>query len=165
MDIAFFLKTVPGFTFKTLPADIRIFKGDLEKDRDLETAILLSLFTNRRAETSDKVIGDNRGGFWGSKYINEFASNQTITPQLGSRLWLLKGGKVTRDTLNFARIYANEALKWLIDDGAVKSIIVNPSALKTGGILLDIKVYKPDESSLTYSYGYIWSQIIEQSGE
>lgn len=159
MDIAFFLKDIPGFQFKTFPADVRIYKGDLAKDQDLQTAILLSLFTNRRAEPSDKVIGDNLQGWWGSKYVNAIAGNQQSSPRLGSRLWLLKGQKVTRDTLNFARLYANESLKWLIDDDVIESALVDASALKAGGILLDIQIVKPDQAQLTFSYGYVWSQI------
>lgn len=159
MDIAFFLKDIAGFTFKTLPADVRILKGDLEKDQDLQTAILLSLFTNRRAEPTDKISGNNMGGWWGNKYINAINSNQQSNPKLGSRLWLLKRGKITRDTLNFAKIYANESLQWLVDDKVITNVIIDAAAFKNEGIILNITVVKPSSDQLNFSYGYLWNQI------
>ena len=82
---------------------------DLQIDNSLNTAIVISLFTDRY----DPATG--QGGYWGDQH-----SNHQI--HMGSRLWLLKGSKVTQATLRSAEDYANESLKWLIDDELALSV-------------------------------------------
>ncbi len=40
-------------------------QGDLLSGNDLETAILISLFTDRLARADDDFDGDDRRGWWG----------------------------------------------------------------------------------------------------
>ncbi|MGB8922829.1 MAG: phage GP46 family protein [Pseudomonas sp.] len=82
----------------------------------LTRAVLISLFTWRRAMTDDPVDDEELFGWWGDSY-------PTIADDcIGSRLWLLRRVKLTDATQRDAEFYANEALQWLLDDGHVIAI-------------------------------------------
>ncbi|QXZ11718.1 phage GP46 family protein [Pseudomonas sp. AO-1] len=82
----------------------------------LTRAVLISLFTWRRAMTDAPVDDEELFGWWGDSY-------PTIADdRIGSRLWLLRRVKLTDATQRDAEFYANEALQWLLDDGHVIAI-------------------------------------------
>ena len=87
-------------------------------ETSLIRAVVISLFTWRRAATDDPVDDDERFGWWGDSY-------PTIADdRIGSRLWLLRRVKLTADTQRDAEFYAREALQWLLDDGQVLQVDV-----------------------------------------
>ncbi|MFJ2457067.1 phage GP46 family protein [Pseudomonas neuropathica] len=85
----------------------------LSDDREsaLTRAVLISLFTWRRALTDDPVDDEELFGWWGDSYPD------IADDRIGSRLWLLRRVKLTDATQRDAEFYANEALRWLLDDG------------------------------------------------
>ncbi|MFJ2364470.1 phage GP46 family protein [Pseudomonas sp. NPDC087697] len=88
--------------------------------RDLKTAltrsVLISLFTWRRAADDDFLDDEERFGWWGDSFPT------VADDRIGSRLWLLRRVKLTRQTQLDAEFYAREALQWLIDDGHCSAI-------------------------------------------
>ena len=86
-----------------------IFSDDREST--LTRAVLISLFTWRRALTDDPVDDEELFGWWGDSYPD------IADDRIGSRLWLLRRVKLTDATQRDAEFYANEALRWLLDDG------------------------------------------------
>ncbi|UHG95293.1 phage GP46 family protein [Pseudomonas sp. 7-41] len=87
-------------------------------ETSLIRAVVISLFTWRRAATDDPVDDDERFGWWGDSY-------PTIADdRIGSRLWLLRRVKLTADTQRDAEFYAREALQWLLDDNQVLEVEV-----------------------------------------
>lgn len=86
------------------------------REATLVRAVVISLFTWRRAETDDPLDDDERYGWWGDSYPS------SADDRIGSRLWLLRRVKLTTDTRRDAEFYAREALAWLIDDGEVVGI-------------------------------------------
>ncbi|APC15660.1 hypothetical protein BLL42_07920 [Pseudomonas frederiksbergensis] len=88
--------------------------------RDLKAAltrsVLISLFTWRRAAADDFLGDDERFGWWGDSFPT------VADDRIGSRLWLLRRVKLTRQTQVDAEFYAREALQWLIDDGHCSAI-------------------------------------------
>lgn len=62
--------------------------GILTSDNDMHTAVLISLFTDGLARADDPYEGTDRRGWWG-----DLGNEKTI----GSRLWLLRREKLTRD--------------------------------------------------------------------
>jgi len=90
----------------------------LSDDREsaLTRAVLISLFTWRRALTDDLVDDEELFGWWGDSYPD------IADDRIGSRLWLLRRVKLTDATQRDAEFYANEALRWLLDDGHVIAI-------------------------------------------
>ncbi len=94
----------------------------LSNDGDLATAVIISLFTDRRAGiddvlpefTGDKsIVPEDRKGWVGD------ALPDVDGDRIGSRLWLLSRAKQTEETRQLAIEYAKEALQWMIDDGHV----------------------------------------------
>ncbi|NHB97019.1 phage GP46 family protein [Photorhabdus stackebrandtii] len=82
--------------------------GDLVTGNDLQTAIIISLFTDRQARPDDEIDGVDRKGWWG-----DIGSDY----QIGSRLWLIRRQKLTTAVALKTEDYAREALQWMLDDG------------------------------------------------
>ena len=96
---------------------------DLEYDEGLETAVIISLFTDRRANFDD-ILPDSSNrdfrGWWG-----DLASPLIEGDQIGSRLWLLEREKTLKTVLVRAKQYAEEALQWMIEDRIATKIEVD----------------------------------------
>ncbi|WP_085599303.1 MULTISPECIES: phage GP46 family protein [unclassified Pseudomonas] len=94
---------------------------------DLKTAltrsVLISLYTWRRAAADDVLDDDERFGWWGDSFPT------VADDRIGSRLWLLRRVKLTRQTQLDAEFYAREALQWLIDDGHCSAVDISSERL------------------------------------
>lgn len=89
--------------------------GDLASGSDLETAVLISLFTDAQAAPDD-VIPDGTSdprGWWG---------DDGETTPIGSKIWLLARSKATPDIPSRLRTAILSALQWLVDDKVVTAI-------------------------------------------
>ncbi|MDD0972443.1 phage GP46 family protein [Pseudomonas fontis] len=84
----------------------------------LNRAVLISLFSWRRAEPDDPVDDEQRYGWWGDSFPG------VANDRIGSRLWLLQRVRLTEQTRRDAEFYAREALQWLIDDGHCRAVEV-----------------------------------------
>lgn len=126
-----------------MEADLDRDGGNLTSDDGLETAVVMSLFTDRRALDTDELpdgTGDRRG-FWGDAYPDEDDDDE-----MGSRLWLLARSKSTQQALIDARRYALEALQWMIDDGVAQSVSVTSERSGNDMIALGVTIERPDDS-------------------
>jgi len=94
------------------------FDAGFARDDGLGTSVLISLFSDRRAEADDGMPPMQRRGWPGD------ALPETEGDRIGSRLWLLKREKQTEETRQRAEEYAAEALGWMIGDGLVTAIEV-----------------------------------------
>lgn len=134
-------------------ADIAVLANDLQRDDGLETAVFLSLFTDRRAEDGDTLpdtVTDRRG-WWGD--------GVPVVPddRHGSRLWLLSRAKAEPETASRAREYAEEALAWLVEDRVTDRVEVS-AELSAGGVLaLSVALYRPGRDVTRYRYDYVWA--------
>lgn len=116
--------------------DIELGGFDLASESGLRTAVLLSLFTDRRAEADDVLpdaSGDRRG-WWADAYPS------IDRDQFGSRLWLLRREKQATQTVARAREYAEQALRWLVDDGIATRVTVTAEIVSTGVLGLGIAI-------------------------
>lgn len=119
---------------------------------DLQSAVLVSLFTDRQANQDDLIpdgTGDPRG-WWGD--IGE-------GKPIGSRLWLLDRSKQTQEVLNNARDYIVEALQWLVDDGVVASIDVQTEWTRDTFLGAQIILYQPTGPQIPLTYAWAWNQL------
>lgn len=133
--------------------DLSLQGFDLERDDGLETAIIISLFTDRRATAEQippELPQDDLRGYWGD--INNSSVEQT-----GSLLWLLTREKQLPHLLGRAEQYCREALAWMIDDVLATKIEVTASYYSQGVMLLETGIYRPDGSVVRYRYNYEWS--------
>lgn len=143
MDVKLAIKDIGG--------DITLQGIDLATDDSLETAVLVSLFTDRLANTDD-VLPDpaaGRRGWWG----DSFAAKQG--DRIGSRLWLLSREKQLPSVMARAREYAEEALRWLVEDGIAKRVTVTAEIVQQGVLGLRIVIDRPG-SPATFAYQYLW---------
>ena len=94
---------------------------DNDKSDPLVRAVIISLFTWRRAHDDDVLpnAGMSRMGWWGDSFP------PVANDRIGSRLWLLARSKLTDSTAQQAQDYAEEALQWLIDDGVAARVDVS----------------------------------------
>ena len=94
---------------------------DNDKSDPLVRAVIISLFTWRRAHDDDVLpnTGMSRMGWWGDSFP------PVANDRIGSRLWLLARSKLTDSTAQQAQDYVEEALQWLIDDGVAARVDVS----------------------------------------
>lgn len=97
--------------------DIRVAdNGDLETVRSFDTAIILSLFLDRRASASEVPRGSGRRGWVG----NVILDNDDF--EFGSKIWLYEQSRLTESIrINFEDAI-REAVQWFIDDAHASSI-------------------------------------------
>ena len=129
MDIRlFFDSSDPSPITYDTGGDIKLNDNDAELDYGLTTAVLVSLYTDRRATVDDNIPDgtDNRRGWWGDS-IAEIEGDR-----IGSRLWLLDRSKTVQDNLNRAKDYIEESLEWMVEDGIAAAIEVTTERVEIG---------------------------------
>lgn len=135
--------------------DIAIDGFDLARDDGLETAVIISLFCDRRAasveQIPDELPKDDLRGYWGD--VRPFVEGD----KTGSLLWLLSREKQTPQTLSRAQEYCTEALQWMLDDKVAALVNVACSYVATGWMRIDVDIYRPDGAPVTYRYNYEWA--------
>lgn len=144
----------------TYPKDYSIAHGDLTIEEGLETAILVSLFTDRRAGDDDALLdpdSDSRRGWWG-----DLVSPVEERDRLGSRLWLLDRSKVTQEVVNAAKNYIEEALEWMLIDKVAVKIEVNAEAkgpVENRMLAFHVRIFYRDGLDVS-EYNLQWEAMI-----
>jgi phage gp46-like protein len=146
---------VPDIALQWTPArgaaDLAFDNNDLATDEGLETAICLSLFTDRRVGADELEQGEpHQRGWW--------ADVLPVVPgdHFGSRLWLLARSKRVADVLPRAEEYAREALAWLVEDDVAHRVVVLATAFAPDVLLLDIELHRPRSEASRFRYSYQW---------
>ncbi|WP_424140251.1 phage GP46 family protein [Roseomonas chloroacetimidivorans] len=134
--------------------DWKIADGSLAIDGGLKSAVLVSLFTDRRA-APDFVPTDgttDRRGWWADTYEGE---------QIGSRLWQYERAKKFGRTTLLAEVKKTcaEALQWLLDDGVAASLTVNTGWLNATTIAVAISITQPNGNLTTFNLAWAWDGI------
>jgi phage gp46-like protein len=123
----------------------------LQTGNDLESAIIISLFSDRLAEPGD-VIPDGTSdprGWWADGDV-----------PIGSRLWLLRRAKQIPETLQLAYDYIAEALQWLLDDDVVAKFDISVQWVRRSVMGVQLVAYKQDGTTLmTGQYVWAWNGI------
>jgi len=137
--------------------DFDVLRGDLATDSGITTAVILSLFTERRAAEDDPLPDpDNldRRGWWGD-LINPYVEGD----QIGSKMWLLEREKTIDSVLIRAKQYLDEALTWLIDDGVCTKIDTYLERQGDPGqdqLAYIVTIYKNDEREINLNFNLQW---------
>jgi phage gp46-like protein len=143
------LQTV--FNEETLETDWALSAGSLATDAGLRSAVVVSLFTDRRADDDDPLPDGttDRRGWWGD--IVAPATAPTGQPWLsGSKLWLLSREKQTAVTARRAEGYARDALAWMIQTGVASALEVTAQWQGRGQLALIVTITRPSGSAETY---------------
>lgn len=120
--------------------DLEFRDLQLLEDGGINTAVVISLFTNRRDPS--RPVGD-QGGWSGS----EFDDDDGIT-EYGSLLWTLSREPPTETTRNRAQKYCEDALQWLVDDGIAESVDVTVTWTMRAGVAYlaaRVELTRPDD--------------------
>lgn len=140
---------------KNKPYDIGLkANGDLDTVDSFDTSLAVSLFAERRADSSEVPAAERRRGWWGNE------TNNDPTFEIGSKLWIVMAqSRRTSFNLKRAISYAREALQWLIDGGFLRDVRVD-GEFTDEGIRLKIDLIR-DQNVVDTRYYDLW----ENSGE
>lgn len=122
--------------------------GGVAEGDELATSVLISLFTDRLVDANEVPDGVDRAGWWGDAYPLDGEEGDAI----GSRLWLLDGGRASADAPARARAYAIEALRWMLDDGIARSVDAQATLSDGGRLDLEVSITLTDGTVRTYSF-------------
>lgn len=109
--------------------------GDILTEDSLEAAILVSLFTDRRASPDQSPVARQRRGWVGDL--------ETPEDPIGSHLWLLDQSRVTGTTAAQAADYAERALAWLVSDEIAVAVSAD-ARVEATRVLLDVTLTRPN---------------------
>jgi phage gp46-like protein len=142
-------------TSEELPeGDFKLVAGDIETDKGLGTSVIVSLFTDRRADIEDNPDNGDRKGWWGD-LLSDIEDDK-----IGSKLYLLDRSKATNQTVIKAKEYIFEALEWMIEDGIAEEIDIDTWIFgdvwnrRLGAL---IKIYKKVGGVEQFKFDDLWS--------
>lgn len=122
--------------------------GDILTEDFFDTAILVSLFAQRRASESEVLLSHLRRGWIGNEsFENDF--------EIGSKIWLYEQARTTRDTMNGISAATSEGLQWFIDQGYATNIDV-ATVLVNGEVSLQIDISRPN-SKVDRRFYSLWN--------
>jgi phage gp46-like protein len=127
---------------------------DLERDDGLQTAVIISLFTDRRASPEQIPVDlpqDDLRGYWGD------IANATPSDNTGSLLWLLAREKQLPQILGRAQQYCREALAWMVEDLVATRVEVTAEFVAQGWMLILVDIFRPTGSPVRYRFNYEWA--------
>jgi len=128
---------------------IGVTNGDLTVDNGFDTAINLSLFTDKRAP-DDRIINekDRRGT------LRDLVSTVEDRKH-GSWLWLLEQSKLTPENRNLAIVYCQDALNWFVEDGIATSVEIDAVIVPRQGFQILISI-RNKLGEVTNHYRNLW---------
>lgn len=135
-------------------ADLALVDGALVTDDGLDTAIMISLFTDRRARADDILAGGEGSdprGWWGDGFADAEGDD------IGSHLWLLEREKRLPAVRDKARQYARDALAWLIADQVCASIDVIVETRGSDQLAIGVTAVRPTGPA-RLRFDYLWDQ-------
>lgn len=121
--------------------DLEIRDGDLVPENGLETAVLISLFTDRYIEKENlpPSIVESRGNWADALEPDSF--------RLGSRLWAIdRIGKLDAPTRAGIEAAARESLEWFVEEGIAEEVNVRAVLVSGQRIDLDISIRRPEKN-------------------
>ena len=150
------------FDTDLLEGDFLFSDNDLETDNGLGTAVMISWFTDERADDDDLIPNANNNqefidkrGWWG-----DLVDPLVVNDKIGSKLWLLSRSKTVQENLTQAEEFGTKALEWMIEDGVVKEINVIAERLlyQNNDYILALKaeITKTDGNKLNISFDPEW---------
>lgn len=129
--------------------DIDFENGDFALTDGLDTAILLSIFAEKRATRSQVEDPLKRRGH----FSNEFASVEGY--QVGSTQWLFtEQAENSESNTTQLENSIKDGLRWFVDDKICKKINVNANQ-KSNGVDVDIELQGNNKEESTYYNAFI----------
>jgi phage gp46-like protein len=125
--------------------DLKIVDGDFEVTYGMDSALLLSIYCEKRADASEIPAPEMRRGWWGNTVLGYGDY------EMGSKLWLLEQARRDTIVLNLCKTYSMNCFQWLVDDNLAKQINVDTSYI-VNGVLIDVEILVSLNKTITASY-------------
>lgn len=137
--------------------DLVMRDDDLGADEGLRTSGLISMLTDRRAESDDQVPGGDADmrGWWGDEYA------EVDGDRIGSRLWLLRRAKMTPDLEPRAEELARQAFEWMVEDNIAESVEAEAEASRER-LYLEVRPQKPPREAVSLRFAHVWESEAER---
>lgn len=145
--------------WRVAPATDPVNPGGLDASDQLASAVYISLFTDKRAPEGWRPEVVDRRGWWGDAVAPEGEEPY----ELGSHLWLLRNEVATAENAELARLYAQEALAWLVDERVAASVTVESGLVETPrrGVWLKILITdRQGEIAFDKRFERLWREIV-----
>lgn len=131
--------------------DIGIDAGDLIADNGLETAVAISLFSDRRVSEEElPQLETDKRGWWADPTLD---NDQDL---IGSRLWTTERAKVTNETLRRSEELCKEALLWMQEDGIADEITIQSEYNESKQMITTVKISRPNDEEERFSV--LWDE-------
>lgn len=119
--------------------------ASLVDDDGLETVVTTSLFTDALA-TPDELAKYKltQRGYWFDAYDTDPTQNT------GSKLWLLEGQTINAQSLTFAKTCCDDALAWMVTEGAASKVENTITRLGDDAIAGETVIYQPTDPRSPY---------------
>ncbi|HTB47019.1 MAG TPA: phage GP46 family protein [Acetobacteraceae bacterium] len=136
--------------------DLVMNGGDLQQGYELQTAVLISIFSDAQADPGDIVpdTNDPRGVWFDTYAAYEDPTLPVIAnDRFGSKLWQAFVRIRNQDTLNWMRDELITCLSWMITDGVASAVDASPYYLSNGGIGARVMITANGVNTI---YDYAW---------
>lgn len=141
--------------WQTTGADLKLADGDLATDETLVTAVMVSLFTDGRAELDDLPPGESsRRGWWGD----------TADDRIGSLLWLDRREKQIPEVAAKVARHCRGSLEWLVDAGIVERVEVDAEFTAPGLLAVTIELVRGSATAWAQAWEAAEGAEIEDQG-
>lgn len=125
--------------------------GDFSTVSSFDTAILVSLFADKRADESEVSAPERRRGWWGNAF---YQSEDDL--EMGSKLWIYEQARLTQATVNGVDNATNDGLFWFVTTGRLKDISVITEAGESN-ITINIKLVRFNSKTESQSFE-LWNR-------
>lgn len=135
--------------------DLKIgFDGDLETADFFDTSLVVSILSDKRANSSEILDSSKRRGWIGNEVRDDGF-------ELGSKLWIYEQSRLTRTVMNSIEDVVREALQWMVDDGfavSIRSVRVEPlpPSSPVVGIGVTVAILRPQSEVVTRFFN-LWT--------
>lgn len=134
--------------------------GDTQyESNDIYTAVLMCLFTDRRAPDDATLPGDSddRRGYHGDFYDVRTERGET---ELGSLLWLYERSYLTGEVIRNMEDAVIDCLRPLEDQGLVASSVVRVTRMDGGMVCIEITLYSQTRQKIFDArFTRVWADI------
>jgi phage gp46-like protein len=120
--------------------------GDILTADAFDAAIIVSLFTNERADPSEVSSARLRRGWVGNESSPGF--------EIGGKLWLFEQSRLLQSTRNGIADAAQASLKWMVEDKIADSVSATAEVIG-GALRLEITLERP-ASQVEKRYFDLW---------
>lgn len=121
--------------------------GDISMEQSLDTAILMSIFEEQRAEPSEIPQAESRRGWEGNESTPGF--------EIGSKVWQFEQERITGSILAELGVIVQNGLQWMVDDGIAVNVQVSQPFLRNGVPVVKID-FSRDGSEVDSMYYELW---------